>query len=238
MTSAPNNRTRRVRRVLIALLVIILIATATWFIWLPRVAGAYALFTFRNHDFGSRTVHKDLAVPAATGQAYTFDSIRLNVPWDVPGMIRSHSTSTLVVLFKTSPTQHESLIFFPGLSLHDNLIKDSKVQQFFGSGLKTNYDLYRYTVNLTPADINLFAPVADFQPKLILLITKEIEIISNHGRMYDFETVNGIRGFQTAASATSTIIELFTPKDKDYQLIISGATPQNIDSILQSIKAI
>ena len=90
-------------------------------------------------------------------------------------------------------------------------------------------------INLTPADIHFFSSNADSLSKSILLTLKsKMQFISTP--IYSFTTQNGFRGFEFVPSATSTLVELFSPKDEQYEVLISGATPLETDAVLQSFK--
>ena len=109
-----------------------------------------------------------------------------------------------------------------------------KAEKLFGDSLQTNYEVYRAIQYETPSDIHLLASTKDVLSKTILLTLKGV--VSITWQKYEFTNLYGARGFEFMPTATSTFAEVFMPNDAHVTVLIKGATMDEADSILDSLR--
>lgn len=221
-----------IRNTLLIILGIALLIGSTYRIWLPRAMALSALYATRGKPVQAIPVLKQLNSSVPLVHEYTFDGIAFQVPWN--DLSYERGTTTQALYFGTNTDRH-IVVAFPALP-DEPLAQDEKGVQFFGSDLKTNYGSYREAAHVTPHDIDLFASPKVFLPKAILLIDKSVIIPG--WPSYEFTNANGVRGFEYVSSATSTLTEYFTPNDVHHTLLIKGATIEESDAILQSLREV
>ncbi|HYF29332.1 MAG TPA: hypothetical protein VEA36_03140 [Candidatus Paceibacterota bacterium] len=233
--SAPVEPRRRSWRwlkiTLVVLAGIALLLVLTYREWLPRVIVGYGLIAMPEREFGpvSDIV---LSEPPPSGLRYEHQGVSLTVPWTDFHSYRA--TSTLAVRFGSTTEDVRTIaLFYDDLHMK-RLIETPKEHAFYGGTLTTNYDVYRALHEVSREDVNLLAPPAEFMPTFILLMLKNVTLVTLPA--YRFENMHGIRGYLYQNSATSSMSKFFTPTDRDFTLIIGGATQAERDAILQSIQ--
>lgn len=227
----PHRSLRWLKATFLVLAIFIFLLVVTYRIWFPRVVVGYGLFALDDKISSTQVSEKELDATPATGPRYELDGVAFQVPWTDLSLRRG--TTTLALNFGTS-TNMRTVALFPGNEFK-TLVSTSDGTKFFDGKLSTNYDVYRAAVEAQPSDVNLLAPPQEFLPKWTLLVLKSIITPPSAQR---FENMYGIRGFHHVSSATSTITEFFTPSDRHYSLIISNATPEETDAILQSLQEV
>ena len=229
------------RRLIISLAIIIVLGLLLLFtsnLWLPRLVVGYTLHEIESkRDLSVVPIQHTLSPVTAAPAVYTINDVEFQTPWTDLATSSKGSLPSLRLHYGTTP--YKVVAIFPSgfNNLHNGLISSPQDQAFFGYSLKTNYDVYEYIMHLTPADINLFGPYSDLLPKSILLVMKGV-IGLNPQHEYDFENANGVRGIEDVMTATSTVVTFFTPKDQSYELLVTRATQQEVDTIVSSLREI
>ncbi|MDB5237561.1 MAG: hypothetical protein JWL88_663 [Parcubacteria group bacterium] len=158
----------------------------------------------------------------ASGAKYTFNNdVTFQVPWNHEDNRRG--TNSLALIFNLNTPAQASIGLFSASPLLENVIGgDPKLSAAFGSPT-SNYGLYAY-ISKEGAIKDPGSSVAQVR-----------NVLEPGSPASVFTTRNGMRAFEYALSK-GVMINFFTPKDIEYTMTFSGMTPDQIDSIIQSVK--
>ncbi len=107
-------------------------------------------------------------------------------------------------------------------------------QQLGDALLRSPFRFYQRVLASTPAHVSPFSWAHDIRTELLLLSLKKSLAKEAGGNIWKFSTKT-LRGFQIGnpASQQNVVLYLFAPT-QEYDVIISGATQQEIDTLLSS----
>lgn len=225
---------RIVRIVLLAILTVGVVLALTYRYWVVPAGTSLLLFRMRDNAM-VQIVPTHIPTPTdpvLSGTTYTFGNVSFSVPW-TGGKLDRGETSVRI----TFPNR-QYIMVFRNPDVYTELIgaRGTEMQQLLGPDIKSNYELYRAMVAITPGAISLFAPSKELILQNMLLTMKAVISIPLKDPLYEYDTANGMYVF-AFTRATSTIATFFTPKDEEYSLWIVNASSAEYNSIIKSLRA-
>ncbi len=172
---------------------------------------------------------------------FSYYGFKLKTPWTEIVDIEKKSDGVILTF-----TQDKSLLIFDSQNQLDLVTSFSgdkpedaqKIKNFFGEeNLKSDYNFYKLTLNKSPDQITIFTPKKEVIAKSILIVLKAILVVPVNGGVYDFITED-MKGFQFGSPEASkgVFIYLFNSEGYQHEIIVFGATQDEIDFILSSIE--
>jgi len=197
----------------------------------------YTLYALRSKPLEHVPTPRQLLQQEATTTTYTFQTITFKVPWNDVNREKESTTSLLANFGVPNPGYPKTIFLSIQPPLYENLTGEdaAQVQALLGSQIFNNYSLYSATLYTTPSNLHFFGTSNELFANSTLLMLKGMLVPYLNDPMYSFTSTHGIKGFQELESTTTSLITFFTPSDQGYTLTVSGATSQELDSILQSI---
>lgn len=225
---------RKIHILLLSGIVIGLALLLTQKMWVGRSVQAYILWGDRSNELMSRVpMPRALSTdPVLTGNSYRYKNITITLPWTkVSGKAEGES---LAIHFEKN--KHYFGIYQANSAGQELMSFNADLRTYYATRPHTDFNIVTDIANLTPKNISLFSSMSELDAKAALLNVKSAIFPYQSGPIYSFETKSGMRGFQFTPSATTSVAVVFTPKDERYVLFLVGVSPQETDSVLNSIR--
>ncbi len=217
--------------------VILLVTSGSW---VPRIGIIYTVYLMRNDTWlAILPMPKNiLKADAITSTALSHDGLKFQVPWRSMGPRNNQETFAAA-----SSDGNKSIFISQEINIKNNLIKKTPddaamLKIFFGEEvLASQYALYKTILYASPKNISAFSRLSTSLPQIILVTLKRALVMNAGEGISEFETAE-IRGFQFGnQNSKSVSIVFFDEKDNRYLMGARGATEEEIDYILSSMKA-
>src|SRR3989344_3217290 len=205
----------RLQKILLAAILAGIILLLTSGSWVPRIGIIYTVYLMRSDPWLVilPTPKNILKANAITSTALSYNGLSFQVPWKSINPRHNQETFTAA-----SSDGGKTIFIAREINIKDNLIRKTPddvamLKLFFGEeALSSQYAIYKRILYASPNNIAAFSRLSASLPE--------------------------IRGFQFGdASSTSTAITLFDKEDRRYLMGIRGATEEEIDYVLSSMKA-
>lgn len=220
------------RNVVLALIAVVVALFVTYRFWVLPASTSALLFSLRDNA-DVRIVPKSVSAPTdpiLSVENHKFQNVSFYTPWNSGSPAERESTLTI--------RYPDKKVIFLGRAtdIFTTAVGTSTEVRDLLSPINSNYAYYEAMSNVTPSAIQHFSSNKELIVKDMLLTMKSVVFAPNGNPVYSFTTLNGMRVFQFTVNATKTFVTFFTPNDEQYDLLISGASRSEVNSILQSIK--
>ncbi|KKW28741.1 MAG: hypothetical protein UY71_C0012G0020 [Parcubacteria group bacterium GW2011_GWB1_52_7] len=230
----------RLQKILLAAILAGIILLLTSGSWVPRIGIIYTVYLIRSDPWLVilPTPKNILKANAITSTALSYNGLSFQVPWKSINPRHNQETFTAA-----SSDGGKTIFISREINIKDNLIRKTPddvamLKLFFGEeALSSQYAIYKRILYASPNNIAAFSRLSASLPQITLVTLKKALVMNAGESIGEFEN-SEIRGFQFGdASSTSTAITLFDKEDRRYLMGIRGATEEEIDYVLSSMKA-
>ena len=179
---------------------------------------------------------------AQGSQEVTSEGFKFRVTWENKPRVKEEGNIKFLIF---SVSENQALIFDKGveevlndLPPYNNNEEFKKIKLFYGDKqLDSRYSFYKLILESNPDELHILLPKKKAIADSLLVIYKAVLAVPIEGGIYNFKT-DSIKGFQFGDPNVSNGVEIhfFDKQDSSHMIGVRGATQEEIDFLINSIK--